>query len=64
MIDFNEKIYKCPQCSHFREKTAKDFGMVCPVHSRNLRLVGTIRDLYRFELPGQLAEQSTRSAGR
>jgi hypothetical protein len=49
MVDFNEKIYKCSNCIHFREKTASDFGMICPVHGSVLRQVGTLRDLYRLE---------------
>lgn len=50
MVDYEERIYKCPKCSHFREKTAEDFGFQCPVHGSHLRLVGNLRDLYRPDL--------------
>jgi uncharacterized C2H2 Zn-finger protein len=48
MIDLGEIIYKCPRCSYFREKTAHDFGLECPIHGLHLRKIGTLGALKKY----------------
>lgn len=48
MIDLDEKIFKCSRCNHFREKTALDFGFICPVHGLKLIRCGTLRDFKNY----------------